>query len=211
MRKLVPYDGGYLITAQNIAPFLSKYQGLPNRRLPVIREYRQRLCDYLIDGIGSHTKLVQLYSLAEQYYETDIVVEGDAGEQNHIERLDWEGIRQGRRENYQYMLGLIASMPEITPLFPALQADNMPLGLPVYLNGVSREDVYEYLGEKGIGLFIHWEELRHDPRTNGNRLSVSMAGRILTLTTDQRTSCAQMDYLAEHLAKGIAKAKRKPH
>jgi len=63
------------------------------------------------------------------------------------------------------------------------------------------------LGSNGIGLFIHWEELRHDARTNGNSLAVSMASRMLTLAIDQRTSRAQMDYLAEKLIMGIGHAK----
>ena len=207
LRKLVPYDGGYLLTNLDITPYLSKYRDRPNRRLPLIREYRQRLSDYLIAGIGSYKKLVGLYSRADRYYESDLIVEGDPGEQQQIERLDWEGIRKIRRENYHYMLGLIAPIPEISLLFPALQADNMPLGLPVYLNAGQRDDVYEYLGSNGIGLFIHWEELRHDPRTSGNTLAVSMAGRMLTLAIDQRTSRAQMDYLAEKLIMGIGHAK----
>lgn len=205
LRKLVPFDGGYLETDLDIAPYLSKYHGRPNRRLPLIREYRQRLRDYLIDEKGSFKKLVDLYSRADDYYETDLIVEGDPGEQKQIERLDWEGIRQVRRENYRYMLNLIAPISEITPLFPDLQPNNMPLGLPVYFNGVLRDDVYEFLGKNSIGLFIHWEELRHDPRTNGNPLAVSMAARMLTLTIDQRTSHEQMDYLTKNLFKGIAR------
>ena len=208
LRKLAPYDGGYLDTDLDIAPYLLKYQGRPNRRLPLIREYRQRLHDYLIDGIGSYKKLVDLYSRADRCYETDVVVEGDPGEQAQIERLDWEGIRRIRRENYRYLLGLIAPISEVKPIFPALQPANMPLGLPVYLNGVSRDTVYEHLGKNGIGLFIHWEELRHDPRTCSNSQAASMAGRMLTLAIDQRTSRAQMDFLAESLIKGIRHAKK---
>ena len=211
LRKVVPYDGGYLITERDVEPYLTKYHGLTNRRLPVIRAYRQRLRDYLLNGTGSHKSLVNLYVRAEKYYASDVVVEGDPEERQQIKQLDWESIRQARRENYQYLLGLIASIPEIAPIFPALQENNMTLGLPVYLNGVSRDAVYEYLGDNGIGLFIHWEELRHDPRTNRNPLAVSMAGKMLTLATDQRTSRVQMDYLAAHLTKGIAKAKRKHH
>jgi hypothetical protein len=209
LRKLVPYDGGYLITSRDVSPYLLKYRELPNRRLPVIREYRQRLRDYLVDGLGSYKKLVALYSQADQYYETDIVIEGDADERKQIEHLDWKGIRKARRENYQYMLELIVSIPEIIPIFPVLQRDAMPLGLPVYVAGVSRDKLYESLGANGIGLFIHWEELRHDPRTNASALTVSMAARMLTLTIDQRTSREQMDYLAMHLKKGIARLKKK--
>ncbi len=208
LRKLVPYDGGYLITDYDITLSLSKYQHLPNMRLPLIREYRRLLRDYLIDGKGSYKKLVDLYSRADRYYETDLVVEGDPVERKHIEGLDWERIRQVRRDNYRYMLKLIAPIPEIKPIFPELQADNMPLGLPVYLNNVSRDKIYEYLGENGIGLFIHWEDLRHDTRTNGHALAVSMANRMLTLTTDQRTNHSQMDYLAEILIMGIQAVKK---
>jgi len=208
LRKLVPFDGGYLDTDLEIAPYLLKYQARPNRRLPLIRDYRQRLHDYLVGGTCSYKKLVGLYSRADRYYESDLVVEGDPGEQARIERLDWAGIRQRRRENYSYLLGLIAPIREVKPIFPALQPDMMPMGLPVYLEGVSRDAVYEHLGENGIGLFIHWEELRHDARTNSNTLAVSMASRMLTLAIDQRTSRAQLEYLADTLANGIQKVRR---
>ena len=114
---------------------LKKYRGRPNRRLPLIREYRKKLPDYLFQDAGIFDELVGLYELAEKYYATDMVVEGDAQERRLIERLDWQGIKQVRRENYDYLLGLICSIPEITPVFPALQEDNMPLGLPIYVSG----------------------------------------------------------------------------
>ena len=208
LRKLVPFDGGYLDTDLDIAPYLLKYQARPNRRLPLIRDYRRRLHDYLLDGIGSHKELVDLYAQADRYYDSDVVVEGDPGELAQIGRLDWAGIRKRRRENYIYLLGLIAHIREVKPIFPALQPDMMPMGLPVYLSGVSRDAIYEHLGENGIGLFIHWEELRHDTRTNANALTASMAGRMLTLAIDQRTSRAQLDYLEENLASGVQKVKR---
>ena len=85
LRKLVPYDGGYLATKLDISPYLAKYHDRPNRRLPLIREYRQRLHDYLIDGKGSYKKLVDLYSRADRFYETDLVVEGDPEERRKIE------------------------------------------------------------------------------------------------------------------------------
>jgi hypothetical protein len=207
IRKLIGYDGGYLIAQQDVAPYLKKYAGRPNRRLPVIREYRSRLYRYLFRGRGSHTELEALFSQAEQYYETDLVVHGDLHEREQIERLDWKGIQQTRRENYQYLLGLISSIDEIKPIFPALQPDNMPLGLPVYFSGVSRDRVYDELGQAGIGLTIHWEDILTHPHTSQNRLAVDMASRMLTLAIDQRTSHKQIDYLVKELVKGIAAAR----
>ena len=207
MRKLCAYDGGYLLTQMDIDPFIEKYRGRPNRRLPLIREYRKKLPDYLFQDAGIFDELVGLYELAEKYYATDMVVEGDAQERRLIERLDWQGIKQVRRENYDYLLGLICSIPEITPVFPALQEDNMPLGLPIYVSGISRDKLFDELGGAGIGLIIHWEELLRDPRLNGNAVVVEMAGKILTLVIDQRTSHEQMDYLVQNLISAIENIK----
>jgi len=199
IRKLAAYDGGYLIGSRDVIPYLTKYQGLPNRRLPIIRDYRRRLSSYLFQGTDEHDNLENLYQLAEQYYESDLVVEGDTQEKEQIERLDWKGIKQIRRENYTYLMNLVSEIPALSPIFPTLQEDNMPLGLPVYLSGASRDWLINELGNAGIGLTIHWEDLLNDSRLNGNPVVVDMASRILTLVTDQRTSHKQMDYLVEIL------------
>jgi hypothetical protein len=210
LRKLSAYDGGYLITPFDVSPYNKKHQGTLNRRLPVIREYRKSLAAYLFQGTGDHDELVRLYELAEKYYETDFIVEGDPQEQEQIERLDWKGIKQVRRENYAYLLNLISGIPELTPVFPVLQKDVMPLGLPVYVSGVSRDWLFDELGNAGIGLTIHWDGLLSDPRLNGNRVAVNMAGRILTLVIDQRTSHKQMDYLVQTTITCIEELKKRP-
>ena len=206
MRKLCAYDGGYLLTQIDIDPYIEKHRGRPNRRLPLIREYRKKLADYLFQDADIYDELVGLYALAEEYYIADMLVEGDAQERRQIERLDWQGIKQARRENYNYLLGLLCNIPEISPVFPALQEDNMPLGLPVYVSGVSRDRLFDELGGAGIGLIIHWEELLRDPRLNGNATAVKMANKILTLVIDQRTSRKQIDYMVDNLEKSIRKA-----
>ena len=209
LRKLAPYDGGYLITRLGVDAYLEKYRDQPNRRLAVIRDYRRGLYRYLFEGQGSHKTLTEMFELAERYYEEDFSVVGDPQERANIEQLDWPGIRQARRENYRYLLEKIAPISEISVIFPALQEDNLPLGLPVYFNGASRDLVYEELGQAGIGLTIHWEATRDDPRTNANRQAVDMAGRMLTLVIDQRTGRKQLDYLAENLARSVENAKTK--
>lgn len=209
MRKLTAYDGGYLIAPLDMKAYIKKHQGCPNRHLPVIREYRKLLADYLFQDTDIYDRLKELYDLAEYYYESDPVVEGDLQEQQQIEKQDWEGIKQIRRENYSYLLGLISEIPELSPVFPTLQENNMPLGLPVYVSDVSRDWLFDELGNSGIGLTIHWDELLSDPRLNGNHTAVNMAGRILTLVIDQRTSHKQMDYLAQQLIHCVKKRKTK--
>ena len=98
----------------------------------------------------------------------------------------------------------ISSIPEITPIFPHLQEDNLPLGLPVYFRGVERDTVNAALGNAGIGLTIHWEDIATHPRIKSNRLAVEMARRMLTLAIDQRHTHQQMDYLVQQLRQAVA-------
>ncbi len=207
MRKLAPYDGGYLLTSRHVAPYIQQYQGNENRRLPVIREYRRKLRDYLYDGKVDRGELVRLYNLAEEYYEMDMAVAGDAEERSGIEHLDWNGIRQTRRENYIYLLERLKGVPGISPVFPILQKEIMPMGLPVYVSGVERDKLFDALGNAGIGLTVHWDEILRDPRLNTNHTAAFMASRLLTLVIDQRTSHKQMDYLADTLREYMLKEK----
>lgn len=206
LRKLSPYDGGYLLTCHNMQTYIDPHLNRPNRRLPVMRAYRRRLPAYLFNNQDDYDELERLFQLSEEYYAADFCVLGDPEERANIERLDWEGIRRARRENYNYLLELIAPIQEIEPIFPALQDDNQPLGLPVYVRGVSRDAVYEELGNAEIGLPIHWEEIRRHPATRGDQLAVQMAGRMLTLVIDQRTSREQLDYLAAQLKRAVRAA-----
>lgn len=203
IRKLAPYDGGHLTTDLPVEHYLARYAGLPNRRLPLIRAYRAGLYRYLFEDCGCHEELDDLYQRAEAYYENDLVVLGDPGEREQIERLDWAGIRRARRANFAYLLSWVTAIPGVTPIFTQLQAGNMPMGLPVFIQGGQRDRVYEELGNAAIGLTVHWDEIRSDPRTSGNRRAVEMAGKMLTLTIDQRVSRKQMDYLAEKLVQAV--------
>lgn len=206
MRKLCPFDGGYLKTVHNIQPYLATYAGRENHRLPLIRQYRSQLRDYLFADLCDRETLETLFELAESYYARDGVVLGDEQERQQIEHLDWATIKQLRRQNYSNLLNLISSIPILSPIFPILQPDNMPLGLPVYVSADLRDPLNEFLGENGIGLTIHWEDLVTDPRLNGNALAVEMTNNILTLAIDQYTSPKQLEYLSQKLAEFAATA-----
>ena len=202
LRKFCAHDGGYLATHADVTTHIQCHQDAPNRRLAVIREYRARLAQYLYGNLDNYDELVRLYELSEQYYAEDMAVAGDPQEKDAIERMDWAGMRQARRKNYACLLKAIKDIPELTPIFPELTEDATPLGLPVYVTGISRDELWNRLGEAGIGLTIHWEGITLDARLNKDAIALGMAGRILTLAIDQRTSRTQMDYMVECI-KGI--------
>ena len=199
IRKLAPYDGGYLSTMTDLTIHGDQLDNSFNRRLPVIRRYRNLLADYQFRGWGRYEALVDLYDLAEKFYETDWVIKGNTQERFYIEQLDWEQIKKKRRANYCYLLQQISGIPELKPIFPLLQENNMPLGLPVYVRGISRDWLFNQLGRNGIGLTVHWNELLSDPRLNQNVTAAKMARKILTLVIDQRMNRTQLDYLVHNL------------
>lgn len=204
LRKVSPYDGGTLLTPLDVAPYIQQHRGAASRRLPLIREYREKLADYLYQGKGSHAELAALYRRAEEVYDADMVVEGDAQEREAIEHLDWSAMRARRRENYEYLLSLIADIPGISPVFRVLPEGAAPLGLPVYVSSAERDRLFDAMGEAGIGLTVHWDALLHDPRLNSNETAVEMAGSMLTLVTDQRWNHKHMDYQAQKLRESLS-------
>lgn len=203
MRKFAAVDGGYMTTRINLPQFNHQQNNPINHRLPLIRKYRCQLRSYLFVGHGSHVDLEHLFYQAERCYEQDGVILGDVDERKKIEQLDWQAIKFVRCNNYEYLLNRIGDLPGITPIFPALQDDMMPLGLPVYVSGFSRDRLIELLAEESISLTVHWDALLSDPRTQNNHKVVSTAENILTLPVDQYTSKSQLNYLVDNLFKTI--------
>ena len=199
MRKFVPYDGAYLNASCSMDRYINAYRGRLNHRLPLIRQYRSGLSRYLFQDEGDREELVALFEQAETFYKKDQVVLGDIQEKACVEHLDWQGIRQVRRENYAYLLNQIKGIAGILPVFPVLQENNMPMGLPVYFTGASRDSVNAFLGDRQIGLTIHWEHMHENPMTPAQKMVMAMSDRILTLTIDQYTHRTQLDYLVEQL------------
>jgi len=209
LRKFVPFDGGYLRSNEDLREKIAGYPRVQNRRLAVIRSYRHGLAEYVYRGTGDPADLAEQYELAETCYREDAVVEGDLDERWQIEHLNWEEIRRVRRGNYHYLLERLAVVPEVTPIFPALQAEMMPLGMPIYVDGGLRNELFDTLGREGIGLTIHWEALLTDPRTSHDRITLDMAGRMLTLVCDQRTSHKQLDVQVDRLQAAIKRLNRR--
>lgn len=203
MRKFSAIDGGYLATRNFTLPHLATLAFRENHRLPLIRGYRRLLRSYLFQGRGSREELDQLFYQAERFYEQDNVIHGDDDERKKIEHLNWQAIKAARRANYAYLCGKIVDLPGIKPIYPALQSDNMPLGLPVYISNYSRDLLIDKLAEMSISLTVHWDALLTDPRTRDYPDVTNIARRILTLPVDQYTSRSQLNFLVDALTKLI--------
>jgi len=203
MRKFAAFDGGFMTTRNILLPQLENLSFRENHRLPLIREYRHLLRSYLFQGRGSRDELERLFYQAERNYEQDNVILGDDDERKKIEHLNWQAIKAARRANYEYLSEKIIGLPGITPIYPALQSDNMPLGLPVYISIYPRDLLINNLAEMSISLTVHWDALLTDPRTRNNPEVTNIARRILTLPVDQYTSQSQLNFLVDVLTKII--------
>ena len=199
IRKLAPYDGGYLRSDYDLGDLLQALPDQKGDRLPLIRAYRQALAGYQTSDEGDFDWLCAQYQAAEQAYRAEPNTAGDPTEQDSIEHLDWPRMAAIRRANYAYLLELLPMLPALTPVFPVLPPDVTPMGFPVYVDGIDRDWLQDQLGEAGIGLTAHWHEIAVDPRLNRDPQAVDMSRRMLTLTCDHRTSRKQIDYMIRTL------------
>jgi len=76
----------------------------------------------------------------------------------------------------------------------------MPLGLPVYIEEIPRDHVFDALGGgRHRSVPFDWDALLRDPRLNSDPVVVEMASRMLTLCIDQRVTRKQLEYQADRL------------
>jgi hypothetical protein len=128
LRKLVPFDGGYLRSNEDLRERIAAYPHLQNRRLPLIRRYRSGLSEYVYRVIGYPGDLEELYESAESCYRKDAVVAGDPKERWQIEHLDWEEIRRVRREKLLLFVGTIDSSTGSDPYFSRIAGRDNAVG-----------------------------------------------------------------------------------
>lgn len=200
LRKLVPHDGGYLQSCFDVTAALPADEPT-NRRLDLIREYRRKLREYLLEDEHTFAEVSTLYERAEEAYNLGYTIRGDGTEKRGIESLDWPAIVRQRRLNYNVLLESISGLPGVEPVFGELTEDAVPLGLPVYLSGRRRDELCACLAEEGVGVTIHWEGLDSDPRLPWDVAAKPWGSRMLTLPVDQRYTGADMLRLADILAK----------
>ena len=195
LRKIVPYDGSLFYSDRDLSRNLAKFAGLPNHRLPVIRQFRQTFARLLADGAEDFDELNPLFDQSERHYYADLAVLGDPDERAAVERLDWTAIEATRKANHQRLCDRLADVPEIEIVFPKVSPYGPPLGFPVYVRNGQRDALLAYLRERQVYPIVHWDIL-NDPRINKIPETVAMSARIVTLILDQRFSLEDVDYEA---------------
>ncbi|HTX92535.1 MAG TPA: hypothetical protein VMC09_15085 [Anaerolineales bacterium] len=195
LRKMVPHDGCFFYSDRDLSGNLTKFAGLPNRRLPVIRRFRQEFARLLEDGAESFEELNPLFEQTEHYYYEDLTVMGDREERNAALRLDWRAIEAKRKANHRRLWEGLAGVPEIEAIFPKTSPHGPPLGFPIYVREGRRDALLAYLRERSVYPPVHWDIL-NDPRINKIRETAAMSAGILTLVLDQRFDLEDMEYEA---------------
>ena len=195
LRKVVPFDGSFFYSDRDLSMSLEKFIGLPNRRLPVMRQFRQTFARLLAEGADDFNELNPLFDESERLYYADLTVLGDPGERSASERLDWTAIETTRKANHRRLRDQLAGVSEIEIIFPEASPHGSPLGFPIYVKNGQRDALLNHLREQNIYPPVHWD-IRNDPRINTISQTVAMSSRILTLILDQRFDLEDMDYQA---------------
>lgn len=106
----------------------------------------------------------------------------------YLKLLSVDHVKQMRRSNACYLfeeLRRLETIKLLTP-FPSF-ATETPLFLPVIVEKGRRDQLRQYLADRGIYLPVHWPE-QVGPK-------VHLADRILSLVCDQRYKQADMEYM----------------
>ncbi len=196
LRKMVPHDGSFFYSGVDLSTQLEQFSDLPNRRLPVMREFRRTFASLIAEEAETFEELNPLFEQSEKYYYEDLTVLGNEEERQAAERMDWDAIEAIRKANHVRLIERLAGLAGIEVIFPQVSPDCMPLGFPIYVKDGKRDELLHHLREHAIYPVVHWP-MQEDPRLNRDAEVVEMSKDIMTLILDQRFDLGDMDYEAE--------------
>jgi len=195
LRKFVPYDGSFFYSNLDVSSILAKFAGLPNHRLPVIRQFRQSFARLLAEEAENFDELNPLFDQSEQHYYADLTVLGDPEERLAAVHLDWAAIEAKRKANHCRLVERLSGLAGIELVFLQVSPHSLPLGFPIYVKNGRRDALLHTLREASVYPVVHWDILK-DRRINRVPRNVAISGQILTLILDQRFDLEDMDYQA---------------
>jgi len=114
-------------------------------------------------------------------------------------KSDIHGISIKRRENYNYLLGLLSNVDEIEVLYPKLEEGIVPMNFPIIVKNGKREKLYFKLIEKDITLIALYYRLIEEIDRNKFPISYEISDSILNLPIHQDITDQDLDLLAEEL------------
>ena len=198
-RKFVPYDGSYLYSDYNLEPYIPKYEKGLSERIHLIREARELKTKFILNKEISENEYLEKFRIADQTYITNNLEVGNKDEKYKIDHIDWKLIAEIRRENYRYLVKMLLELRDIEVIFPELEQDTIPIGLPIYLKKGKRDELRDFLKRQDIFAPIHWN-LQNDIRLSKNFVAIEMSKEILTLVIDQRYSKGDMDSIYKFIS-----------
>ena len=111
-------------------------------------------------------------------------------------RLDAQAIRNKRRENYKFLASELLDIDGITILKSTLEASNVPLCIPVIVEGERREQLRKFLQSHEVFCPVHWP-LPGEVRSMINADTNALYDKQLSLVIDQRYGPKQLVKMVE--------------
>lgn len=105
-----------------------------------------------------------------------------------------------RRANYQRLLGRLEGIPGMTPLFPTLAEDAVPLGMPVLIEGNHRDALALALQSEGISATPWWSGYHQRLMFTGQPDACRLKDKVLFLPTQPWLNRASIDHIAARTA-----------
>lgn len=195
-RKALPVpDGATLLTAQPVIP--SEF-GL-NLAAPNESFVSARIIAKLLRACGATPEVYWPLVESSESLLTNLIIPRHTSwlSQWMISRIDQNDVIAKRRANWLSLAKHLSSSGLerwIRPIFLALGADDIPLGLPVLVADGRRQELRRFLAEREVFCPVHWplDHLPPDDHFSPERI---LASSILTLPIDQRMAESHIERL----------------
>ena len=140
-----------------------------------------------------HTQL-DLFERAEELLDREYISDTDDENKERLISLDFEYIKNRRKENASVIYSQIQQISSCVPMFHEIPDNATPLAVPILLPKESRNSLRTYLRKHGIFCPVHWPiTALHRAEDSANSIYSSE----ISLVCDQRYDAEDMTYIME--------------
>jgi len=126
-----------------------------NEKYISLRKRAYALKSSYINGEITDKHFLELFNRAEELLEKDYA-DYPADNESIITAATLMNHSKTRRENAAVLLNNLSESRIVTPLFPKMRQGDVPLFVPVLVNGGRRDALKKYLIENGVYCPTHW-------------------------------------------------------